>query len=185
MIRNYFKVAFRALTRNKTFALINILGLVIGISFSCMLYIYVSNELSYDTFHKKSDRTYRVITIDNRDPENKRQYGITVPPMGKELKDNYGEVEDMARLHQFVGQVVFEMDGQNFQERDWFSADPNFFDVFDFEFIAGDKNTALKESFSLVLTESMAKKYFGTSDVIGKVIEKTSFGSVKVTGVIK
>ncbi len=185
MIQNYFKVAFRALTRNKTFALINILGLVIGISFSCMLYIYVSNELSYDTFHRKSDRIYRVITIDNRDPENKRRYGITVPPMGKELKDNYGEVEDMVRLHQFVGQVVFEMDGQNFQERDWFSADPNFFDVFDCEFLAGDKATALKESFSLVLTESMAKKYFGTLDVIGKVIEKTSFGSVKVTGVLK
>jgi len=185
MIKNYFKVALRALNRNRTFTLVNILGLVIGISFSCMLYIYVSTELSYDTFHTKSDRIYRVITNDLRDPANLRHYGITVPPLGKELVNNYPEVEDMVRLHRPQGQIAITMNDQNFQERSWFITDPSFFDVFDFEFVAGDKATALKESFSVVINESMARKYFGEQDPIGKLIEKTNFGAIKVTGVVK
>ncbi|MEQ8425795.1 MAG: ABC transporter permease, partial [Cyclobacteriaceae bacterium] len=187
MIKNYFKVAFRALNRNRTFALINILGLVIGISFSCMLYIYVSNELSYDTFHSKSDRLYRVITIDSRDAENPRKFGITVPPMGKELAENYPEVEDMVRLHQFMGQVVFDINGEKFQERNWFTADSNFFKVFDFEFISGDRNTALSRPFSLVITESAKKKYFGNEDPVGKVLEMETdlFAPITITGVLK
>ncbi|HNP07037.1 MAG TPA: cell division protein FtsX, partial [Cyclobacteriaceae bacterium] len=116
MIRNYFKVAFRALLRNRTFTLVNIFGLVVGISFSCMLYIYVSNELSYDTFHSKSDRTYRIITKDLRDPSNERVYGITTPPMGNALVEDFPEVEEMVRLHQYMGQVVFEVNGEKFQE---------------------------------------------------------------------
>jgi putative ABC transport system permease protein len=158
MIKNYFKIAFRSLIRNKGFSLINILGLVIGVSFSCMLYVYVSHELSYDTFHSKSDRIFRLLTVDARDPENARRYGLTVAPMGPELKNNYPEVEDMVRLHRFVGQVVLEHDGENFSERNWYTTDPSFFDVFDFEFVSGDKATALKQPHSLVLIESMAKK---------------------------
>ncbi|MFZ6010683.1 MAG: ABC transporter permease [Bacteroidota bacterium] len=184
MIKNYFKIGFRALLRNKSYSIINILGLVIGISFSCMLYMYVSNELSYDTFHSKSDRIFRILTIDKRMPENVRYYGVTVPPLGKELVANYPEVTDMVRLHRFSGQIVFEIDGQNFQERNWYTADANLFEVFDFQFVAGDRTTALDQPFSLVLTESMAKKYFGDKDPITQTI-KTEFGQVKVTGVIK
>lgn len=185
MIKNYFKIALRSLTRNKAYAAINILGLVIGISFSCMLYIYVSNELSYDSFHTKSDRIFRAITIDKRVPDNPRSYGVVVPPLGKELVDNYPEVEDMVRLYRFTGQVVFEMNGQNFLERNWYMADTNFFTVFDFEFVSGDKATALKEPSSLVITQSVARKYFGDIDPVGHIIEKCNFGAVKVTGVIK
>lgn len=186
MIKNYFKVAFRALYRNRTFTLVNVFGLVIGISFSCMLYIYVVNELSYDTFHSKSDRTYRVITIDSRDPGNIRHYGITVPPLGKALVDNFPEVEEMVRLHQYMGQVVFEINGENFQERNWFTTDPNFFNVFDFEFVAGDKSTALSKPFSLVITESTKKKYFGNEDAIGKVLKMEDMDEpIIITGVVK
>ena len=185
MIRNYFKIAVRTLLRSKGYSIINILGLVVGISFSCMLYVYVSHELSYDTFHSKSDRIFRVLTIDARDPQNLRRYGATVAPLGPELQTNYPEVEEIVRLHRFVGQVVFEHNGENFQERNWYTTDPNFFEVFDFEFVNGDKATALKEPHSLVLTESMAKKYFGKGNPVGMMIEKTSFGAVKVTGVIK
>lgn len=186
MFRNYFKIAFRALNRNRTFTLVNVLGLVIGISFSCMLYIYVSNELSYDKFHTKSDRIYRIITLDTRDPENPRQYGITVPPMGKELVDNYPEVVDMVRLHQFMGQVVFDINGEKFQERSWFTADSNFFKVFDFEFVAGDRSTALSKPFSLVVTASAAKKYFGNENPVGKVMKIENLDEpITITGVLK
>jgi putative ABC transport system permease protein len=185
MLRNYFKIAVRSLKKNKGYSVINILGLVIGIAFSCMLYIYVNNELSYDSFHKKADHIYRALTIDKRDPANVRRYGVTVPPMGPELVNNYPEVVDMVRLHKFVGQIVLEINGESFQERNWYTTDPNFFQVFDFEFVGGDKETALKEPQSLVVTESMAKKLFGDKDPIGQVIEKSSFGAIKITGVIK
>ncbi|MBX2943394.1 MAG: ABC transporter permease [Cyclobacteriaceae bacterium] len=184
MIRNYFKVAFRSLSRNSTFTLVNVLGLVIGISFSCMLYIYVSNELSYDTFHSKSDRTYRIITNDLRDPNNPRQYGVTSPQVGKALLEDFPEVEEMVRLHQYSGQVVFEVNGEKFQERNWFTADSNFFNVFDFEFVAGDKSKALSKPYSLVITESTKVKYFGNENPIGKVLEIDE-APVTITGVIK
>lgn len=185
MIRNYLMTAIRSMTRNSAQAFINILGLVIGISFSCMLYVYVSHELSYDTFHSKSNRIFRILTIDHRDPENVRHYGVTVPPMGPVLVNSYPQVAEMVRMHRFVGQVVFKLDGENFQERDWYTADPNFFEVFDFKFISGDKSTALEKPFSLVLTESAARKYFGETNAVGEVIAETSFGPVMVTGVIE
>ena len=185
MIQNYLKTATRTLLKNKAYSLLNILGLVVGISFSCMLFVYVSNELSYDSFHAKSDRMYRVLTIDQRDPQNVRRYGVTTPAMGPELVSSYPEVAEMVRLHRFVGQVILEIGGQNFQERNWYTTDANFFEVFDFEFVSGDKATALQQPHSLVLTESMARKYFGEKDAVGEMIEKTSLGAVKVTGVIK
>lgn len=185
MIKNYFNTAFRSLIRNKAYTFINIAGLVIGIAFSCMLYIYVSNELSYDTFHTKSDRIFRALTIDKSDPENIRRYTVSMAPLGPALVSNFPEVADMVRLHRFTGQFVFEIAGQNFQERNWFTTDPNFFSVFDYEFVSGDKATALKEPFSLILTETMSKKYFGDKDPVGALIEKSNFGPVKITGVIK
>ncbi|HLT72940.1 MAG TPA: ABC transporter permease, partial [Cyclobacteriaceae bacterium] len=124
-------------------------------------------------------------TVDQRNPEQVRRYGVTVPALGPELENNYPQVVDMVRLHRFVGQVVFKMNDTNFQERDWYMTDPNFFDVFDFKFISGDKSTALDKPFSLVLTESTAKKYFGDKDPVGEIIAETSFGPVTVTGVIE
>jgi len=185
MIRNYLKIAFRSLIRNKAFTLINMLGLVLGISFSTMLYIYVSHELSYDSFHQKADRTFRVITIDASTPGNARTYGRTAPPMGPQLVNSFPEVEEMVRLFRFSGQIIVELDGAKYNERNWFStSDTNFFNVFDFDFIAGDKRTALNEPFSVVLTESISKKYFSDDNPLGKII-KTGAGEVKVTGVIK
>lgn len=185
MFIHFVKLAIRTFSRNKGYLLINMIGLVTGISFSCMLYIYVKHELSYDRFHTKADRIFRVLTIDKRDPQDVRRYGVTVPALGPQLVSDYPEVEESVRLHRFVGQVVFEMNGQNFQERNWYTADANFFDVFDFTFIEGDKTSALKEPHSVVLTESSAKRYFGRMPALGEVIDKTSVGAVKVTGVIK
>jgi putative ABC transport system permease protein len=86
MIRNYLRTAYRSLTRNKAFTIINMLGLSLGIAFSAMLLIYVNDELSFDNFHSQSDRIFRVVTIDKSTPENTRQYGVTVPALGPTLK---------------------------------------------------------------------------------------------------
>ncbi|GCC52797.1 hypothetical protein SanaruYs_30360 [Chryseotalea sanaruensis] len=151
-----------------------------------MLYIYVSNELSYDSFHQKSDRTYRVLWQNKSIPDNIRTYGSIVPPMGPELVNSFPEVEEMTRLYQFSGQVVVEIGNDKYSERNWFtSEDANFFNVFDFDFITGDKATALKQSFSVVLTESTAKKYFGDENALGKTFNLQEIGEVKVTGIIK
>lgn len=186
MIRNYFKIALRTLLRNKIFSLINILGLVLGISFSTMLYTYVEHELSYDSFHVKSDRTYRVLTIDNTSPE-RPTYGVTVPPIGPALVHEMPEVEEMVRLYRFSGQVIINVDGVNkFSERNWFTTgDTNLFDVFNFEFQEGDPVTALQKPMSLVLTASTAKRYFGDESPLNKTVEVAGIGAVNVTAVIK
>lgn len=170
--------------RNKAFTMINLVGLVMGISFSTMLYIYVTHELSYDSFHDKADRTFRVLTIDKSTPENERTYGFTVPPMGPQLVDAFPEVKESTRLFRLSGQVIIEIGENKYNERNWFTtSDTNFFNVFDFEFVDGHQKTALSDPFSVILTESTAKKYF-EDNALGKTI-KTSFGEVKVTGVIK
>jgi putative ABC transport system permease protein len=186
MIRNYLKIALRSLIRNKVFTLINVFGLVLGISFSTMLYTYVSNELSYDSFHEKSDRTYRILTVDRSTPDNTRTFGITVPPFGPELVNTFPEVQEMVRLHKFTGQLVIEVGDAKYNERKWFTtSDANFFNVFDFEFIAGDRSTAMSQPFSVVLPQSMAKKYFGDEPALGKTINLQEVGLLKVTGIIK
>lgn len=186
MIRNYIKIAFRSLIRNKTFTFINVFGLVLGISFSTMLYTYVSNELSYDSFHHKSDRTYRVLWLNKFIPDNIRTFGSIVPPIGPELVNSFPEIEEMTRLYQFSGQVVVEIGEAKYSERSWFTTeDANFFNVFDFDFIAGNKATALKQSFSVVLPESVSKKYFGEESALGKTMNLQGIGVVKVTGIIK
>ncbi len=186
MIRNYFKIAIRSLIRNKVFTFINVFGLVLGISFSTMLYTYVSNELSYDSFHQKADRTYRILTVNKSIPDNVRTFGSTMPPVGPELSNAFPEVEQTTSLYQFTGQVVVEIGEEKYSERNWFMAsDANFFNVFDFTFIAGDKATALSQPFSVVLQQSAVKKYFGDENALGKTFNLQELGQVKVTGIIQ
>lgn len=186
MLKNYFVTAIRSLIRNKAFAITNILGLVVGISFSTMLFIYISHELSYDSFHPRSGQTYRVLTSDLRNPSDVRTYALTVPALGPELVNTFPEVEEMVRLYRPSGQVVVTVGEENYNERNWFTtSDNNFFNVFDFELLSGDGATALTHPLSVVLTESTAKRFFGNTDVLGKTIEVGGAGSVKITGVLK
>jgi putative ABC transport system permease protein len=128
MLRNYFKIALRSLIRNKWFTLINITGLVLGISFSTMLYTYVDHELSYDSFHKKSDRTYRLLTKDASAPDDIRTLGRISPPMGPQLVSSFPEVKEMTRLFRLAGHVVVDINGVKYNERNWFTTpDANFF----------------------------------------------------------
>ncbi len=186
MLKNYLVTAMRSLLRNKGFAITNILGLVVGISFSTMLYIYISHELSYDSFHSRSSRTYRVLTSDLRNPSDVRTYAMTVPALGPELVNTFPEVEEMVRLYRPSGQVVVTVGKENYNERNWFTtSDANFFNIFDFEFINGDPATALTHPLSVVLSESTARRFFGNADVLGTSIEVGGAESVKVTGVLK
>ncbi|MEO1053078.1 MAG: ABC transporter permease [Bacteroidota bacterium] len=187
MIRNYLKIAIRNISRHKGYSLINILGLTIGISCACLLFLFIRNETNFDKFHGKAQRMYRVVEVDDNDAERTRYYGMTAPPLGKALVEEYPEVVESHNMYQFTGHVNFVKDGIRYAERKWFYVESNFFEVFDFELVKGDKATALADPSSIVLSESAAEKYFGDEDPIGKTLTEVQMGDndLTVTGVVK
>ena len=184
MLRNYFKVAFRNLFRTKLYSSINIAGLTLGIACSTLLALYVLDESRFDKFHKNGDNIYRLILTDDSSGEI-RHYGVTQGMLGSELVETYPEVEKTTRLWQPTGQVTFNHRGERLSERGWFMADSEFLNFFDFELISGDRSTALLQPNSIVLTESMATKYFGDEDPMGKTIYENRKGDLIVTGLLK
>ncbi|MCW3118443.1 MAG: transporter permease [Chitinophagaceae bacterium] len=183
MIRNYIKTAFRSLLRHKAFSFINIAGLAVGISACFLIFLYVSFETSYDDFHAKGDRIYRVVT-DTKTPSETISQGATTTPIAINTKKDFPEVEDAVRLGR-DGFLVRRGDVK-FQEERSVLADSTLFNVFDFPLISGDKNTALREPMSVVLSQTAAKKYFGNSNPMGQQIQLTGAAiNAKITAVMK
>lgn len=166
MIKNYFKIAIRNLWKNRAFSFINILGLSIGMTACFLISLYVSFELSYDTFHTKKDRIYRVVTDIKTPSETIKASGPSwaVPPH----MNDFPEIETAVRVLNDV--ILFRKDNIKFNETESLWADADFFSVFDYKLLKGNPLTALKEPFSIVLSESSAKKYFGDNDPIGQTI---------------
>ena len=185
MLKNYFKVALRSMIRNKLYSLINILGLTVGMSTACLLFMYVHDELSFDSYHENASRTYRVVETLESSNNTTRHIGMTAPRLAKLLTSEVPEVERVVNLYQFTGHLDFIKDGTRFAERAWAMTDNNFTKVFDVEFIHGNPETAFSEPMSIVLTESTAQKYFGNEIPIGKTLTAANFDDLKVTGVIK
>lgn len=184
MLKNYVKIALRNLRRNKIYGVISILGLAVGITGATLLYLYVDSELNYDAFHEKSDRIYRIVEIDDSQEET-RYYGQTAPVLGSTLKETYPEIQNMVRVFQPVGHVDMEWKGERVHERSYLLADASFFEVFYFEFIHGDKNSALVQPNSLILSEDKARQFFGNGNPVGEVLSFNNLGEVTVTGVIE
>jgi putative ABC transport system permease protein len=180
MFRNYLKVALRALGRQKGYSFINIIGLTVGMTCFILIGLWVKDELSFDRFHEKKDRIFRIV--------NKTQSGNFVPTptyaLAPELKSLYEEVEEYARFWPWHGSLVTYKD-KKFEEDNIGLTDPGFFRMFTFPFIKGDPDTALDNLDAIVITESTAKKYFGKEDPIGQALylaqEERDFF---VTGVI-
>ncbi len=184
MLKNYFKVAFRNLFRNRLYSVINIAGLTLGIACSTLLALYVLDEWRFDKIHEKGDNIYRIILTDDSTGET-RHYGSTQGLLGPELVKSFPEIESSTRLWQPIGQITFTHRDERLSERGWFMADQEFFNLFDFEFVSGDRATALSQPSSIVLTESMVKKYFGNEDPMGQSIYENRRGDLLVTGVLK
>ncbi|MCK5135130.1 MAG: ABC transporter permease [Bacteroidales bacterium] len=185
MLRNYIVIALRNLWRNRGFAAINIFGLAIGLASSIFIFLYVINELTYDRFHEKSDRIYKV-WVSGSMPASEMRDAVTAGPMAEALLNDYPEVEHTVRLRQLGGWLVRTGD-RVFHETDqeFLFADSSFFDVFSLDLLKGNPKTCLKDPRSIVLTEEYARKYFGNEDPIGKTfkIEQDTNLSV-VTGVM-
>ncbi len=182
MFRNYLKTAFRNLWRHRVFSGINLLGLAVGMASYLLISRYVAFEQSYDAFNVKADRIYR-IDCDTKTETEVLPTGLTAGPTGPAIKANFPEVEQQARIH--FRSFLVQNGERRFQENNVIGADSTLFDIFTFPFIKGDPATALKYPFDCVLSESGAKKYFGSGDPIGQSLRFDGKYTVRVTGVIK
>jgi putative ABC transport system permease protein len=181
MFRNYLKVALRHIKRRKVYSSITILGLTIGMACFILIGLWVKDELSFDKFHEKKDRIYRIL---NRMQDGNADFNITYA-LGPALKAEYPEVEEACRVCLWFGSHVKYQD-KIYAERNIYLADLSFFKIFSFPFIKGDPETALSDRYSVVLTEKTAQKYFGDEDPIGKVLQVALMqGDFTVTGIIE
>jgi putative ABC transport system permease protein len=184
MIKNLLLVALRNFKRDKWYSLLNILGLTIGITFSLFLIFYIKDELSYDRHNEKANRIYRINAHIKEPDKDTMRWASTPFPMGPALAKDYPEVEEAVR---FVGSgsTMYKNGELRLYEEKIYTVDSNVFRVFTHKFIAGDPNNALIAPNSMVLTRSMAKKFFGNMNCVGKSLENASGDVYKITAVIE
>jgi len=181
MIKNYLKIAWRNLLKHKTFSLINILGLAIGIAACMIIFIYVHHELTYDQYNSKADRIVRITTTFHT-PESDMALATSPTPLADALKREYPEVESAVRIES-SGKVV-KSNNEFFREGNFYTADQSIFSIFDFDFVEGSPAGVLQKPNTIVITFAIAKKYFGTDAATGKII--TCDGKdLLVTGVVR
>lgn len=181
MLKNYLKIALRNLKRHKGYSFINIAGLAIGITACLLLFLWVQDELSYDRYHEKAGRIYRVISQWESDSQARR-FAKTSAPLGPALVSEFPEIEKAVRF----GSNKFLISYKNTRFYEYiFFADHEIFDVFTLPLIKGNPKTALKEPYSIVVSEEMRDKYFGEDDPIGKIITLGEWHDFKITGVFK
>jgi putative ABC transport system permease protein len=183
MFRNYLKVAFRNIKRHKVYSFINIAGLTIGMTCVVLLFLWIQDELSFDKFHEKIDDIY--IASAHIKKEKDELQLPSVPGVGPLLEELFPEVEESARFLAGYRTFILRNKDRTFSEPRVFPADPEVLEMFTFPLIEGDPKTALKDPYSLVLSEPAAKKYFGNENPIGKVITIDNQFQMKVMGVMK
>ncbi|MFD2035039.1 ABC transporter permease [Belliella marina] len=196
MLKNYIKIAWRNLLKKKAYSLINVIGLGLGITCCFLIFMFVQDELSFDTYHEKSDRIYR-LTHGELSAEGQAENAGANPywvwnnaPVGPAIKSYFPEID---KIVQFSGRSdILLTDGENsFQEEGVFFMDSTAFDVFSWKVIKGDPKNALTAPYSMVMTESTAKRYFGNQDPIGKTLKgsespgRSNAGDFTVTAVIE
>jgi putative ABC transport system permease protein len=191
MIKNYIKSAWRNLSRNKSYAAINITGLAMGIAACLLIFLVVKFETSFDNYHKQKNQIYRVITA-NHGP-NGTNLAASVPlPTSEGLRLDFPQLTQVASVfwdagsHFTVGDNNQGRTAKIFKEDDTYLAEPQIFNIFDFEWLAGDKKTALTEPNTVVFTQSEANKFFGNwENAVGKIVKLENKINFKVTGIIK
>lgn len=189
MIRNYLKIGLRNILSQKLYSFINIFGLAVGMAATFLISLYVQNELSYDQYHDKADRIYRVSREWlNQDGESSLHLGHIAPPFAPLLENDFeGVIDQAVRLMSGYGPVM-SIGEKSFEEDNFFFADADVFKVFSWKFIQGNSETALTEPNAIVLSESAAKRYFGDEDPMDQSLTFNNFGltvEMKITGVIQ
>jgi putative ABC transport system permease protein len=183
MFRNYLIIAIRSILRQKSFSLINILGLAIGLACALLILLWVQDELSFDKFHEHADRLYRV-EEDQYYSGEVYHVNVTPYPSGPVWKDEIPEIEDACR-YQWPSGMLFTYGEKAFYEGGCVAVDSTFFDLFTYDFLHGNKASALTQPYSAVLTEQTAEKYFGDENPIGKSLRVNNQYEFTVTAVLK
>jgi putative ABC transport system permease protein len=174
LIHNYIKVAIRNLFRYKIFSIINILGLAIGFGVSMLILSYVLDELEYDNFHKDKERIFRVNEI-----------SVNSAPFAPSLVNDNDDIVNYVRILKAQQLIFFNFNYGKYYEDNFLFVDSTFFDVFSFNLVKGNKNEVLNKPHSLVISQKIAKKYFGDEDPIGKEFKLNNEYDYIVTGVVK
>ena len=184
MIKNYLKIAFRNMARYKFISFINLFGLTIGMTCCLLILSYIIHELSYDKYNSKADRIYRVTrSFSNREGAVTLHLGAVAPPFAPLLKNEFPDIEAVTRILPMNSPVRYE--NKIFNEKELFFADDKFSTLFDLSMLKGDSRTGLKDAYSVMMTEDLAKKYFGNEDPMNKVIRLDDQFNFKVTGIYK
>jgi len=181
MFQNYMKVALRNILRNKGFAFINIFGLSVGMACVIIIMLWVQYETSFEKHHNKADRIFRIAKESHKYPPPTKS-AMTPPPLSPALLQEYPEIEASVRVCSRY--VLLSYQDKNFIES-YYGVDPNFFEIFTVSFVKGDADTALNDPYSIVISEKIAKKYFGNRDPMGEVMQYDQKTDFKITGVIK
>jgi len=191
MLKNYFKIAFRNLQRNKAYTLTNVTGLSLGIACGILIFTLVSYHLSFDDFHANKNRIYRIVSNYQYEGGIEYQQGVQ-QPLGKAFRDDYSFADKVVRVVYYNNALITlpgEKEVKKFNEENGVAfAEPEFFDVFNFPLLYGDKKTALVNPNSAIITAQLAKKYFGDENALGKIISYSFSGTkidCKVTGILK
>jgi putative ABC transport system permease protein len=184
MIRNFIKTAFRSLLKNKGFTFINVFGLALGLTTCLLIVFYVFDELSYDRYNKNCDRIYRVNT-DLKYGNNETSFAITAAPVADALVKEFPEVERSMRIGIGVN-LRFKKGNDLIEEKNAFYCSDSLFGLFTFPLLHGDPKTALSEAGTMVISRSIALKYFNTTNVVGKTLFWVGDSSMhKITGVME
>lgn len=184
MLRSFLKLGFRNLFRkNKLYTLVNIIGLAVGLAVVWLVSLFIYDEYNYDRHYSATDRIYRVV-LDFTSDGNVTSWAKTSPPIGKFMQGAYPEIEQVARIRKNPGTDLLSVNEKQFYEEKLFFADSTFFQIFDIPFIQGNRDLALTNKHSIVVTEALAMKFFGTTDVIGKTIRYDHQIDLHITGVM-
>ncbi len=182
MFKNLIKTAVRYIFKHFGYSLMNILGLTLGMTSALFLIIYSANEISYDRYHEKADRIYRV-SSKITEPDDQFTWIVAQIPFGPQVAQDYPDVQAYVRFID-MDRTLFKYEDKEFNEEKFYYVDSTLFDIFTYKVVKGEVKTALEEPNKIILTEKTAAKYFGDADPIGKTL-KTAERTYEVTGVIK
>ncbi len=185
MLKNFFKIAVRILKKHQVYALINIFGLALGIASCVLIYLYVQNEFSYDTFHLEKDKLFRVYITE--DPPDRDAFSYVEAPwhLAEALEKSFPEIEKAVRMA--VRTDIIQSQDNSYTQR-YHLVDPDFFELFSFPLLSGSRDSVLQNSSSVVLTERAAEKYFGNQDPLGQALSiklGDAFFDFRVSGIAR
>jgi putative ABC transport system permease protein len=183
MLHNYIKIFYRNMIRQKSYALINLIGLSLGITCCILILAFIGYELSFDAYHKNADNILRIVSVQT-DISSSSEMALALAPVGPTLVQDYPEVLDAVRISPTVKRVFTYQDKSFFQEGVLY-VDKSIFNVFSFELVKGNPDTALEVPFTMVITQTTAQKIFGEEDPVGKVVNWDNRFDYRITGVVQ